>query len=277
MRELNGRTAFITGGAAGIGLAIAEALGREGVRIMLADVDVKAMEAALDHLHGLQIRAAGVRCDVTDRTSIQAAAEATLKEFGKVHLTFANAGVGAGGEFGGVRERDWDWVFDVNLKGVVGTAEIFVPLMESHGEGGHLINTASMAGMLSPPGMEPYSATKFAVVALSEGWRLHLFSKGITVSVLCPGFVQTQIHNSYRNRPGKYGSPGGDAGDNAFMQAQVEAGIRPELLAARVVEAVKADEFYIFTHPGMKDAVEMRFGEILTAFDTAAASPALKE
>ena len=170
------------------------------------------------------------------------------------------------------RARDWDWIIDVNLKGVVYGMETFVPLIKSHGEGGHIVNTASMAGMISPPNMEPYSATKFAVVAMSEGWFMQLAPENIGVSVLCPGFVRTRIHESGRVRQDKYG--GNAEVDSGIGEQQQQAaqmvliGIDPDIVGERVVEAIQANELYIFTHPPMRDFVQMRFAQIMAAFDS---------
>jgi NAD(P)-dependent dehydrogenase (short-subunit alcohol dehydrogenase family) len=277
MQDLKGKVAFITGGASGIGFAMAEAFGAEGMAVMLADIEGQALERAVEDLRGRQIRAEGVVADVASRDSINAAAEATLAAFGKVHLVCNNAGVGAGGPFGSFPPRDWDWVIDVNLKGVVYGMEVFEPLIEAHGEGGHFVNTASLAGMVSPPGMEPYCATKFAVVAMSEGWAQQLAPRNIGVSVLCPGFVKTRINESRRNRQADYGPderapPSADA-----PPSRVLSGIPVGPVGRRVVEAIKANELYIFTHPGSKAAVAARFERILAAFDVAEASPALAD
>ena len=277
MQDLRGKTAFITGGASGIGLAMAEAFGHEGMNVMLADIEGGALEAAVAELRGKQIRAEGVRADVTSRDSLRAAALETIARFGKVHLVCNNAGVGAGGPFGEVPERDWDWIIDVNLKGVVYGMEVFEPLIASHGEGGHFVNTASMAGMVSPPMMEPYCATKFAVVAMSEGWTAQLAGKNIGVSILCPGFVKTRIHESRRNRPDTYGADAREISPEgqAISGADVLGGIPTGPVAARVVEAVRDNDLYVFTHPEFKAIVEARFQRILEAFDKSAASPAL--
>lgn len=277
MQDLKGKTAFITGGASGIGLAMAEAFGREGMNVMLADIETAALERAVSELRDKQIRAEGVRTDVASRESLRTAALETIARFGKVHLVCNNAGVGAGGQFGQVPARDWDWIIDVNLKGVVYGMEVFEPLIASHGEGGHFVNTASMAGMVSPPGMEPYCATKFAVVAMSEGWAAQLAPLGIGVSILCPGFVKTRIHESRRNRPDAYGPDERQVTpeDQTISASNVLGGIPVGPVASRVVEAVRGGELYVFTHPEFKAAVEARFQRILAAFDTAAASPAL--
>ncbi len=279
MRDFRGRTAFITGGASGIGLSMAREFGRAGMNVVLADIDRDAAREASERLSHEQIKAIPVRCDVTERASVEAAAHEAVAAFGKVHVVCNNAGVAVGGPIGTVRDRDWDWIIDVNLKGVVYGTEIFVPLIQSHGEGGHIVNTASMAGMVSPPGMEPYCATKFAVVAMSEGWHQQLAPMNIGVSVLCPGFVRTRIHESGRARQDKYGGVGevdpgvGDTREQAVQN--VLNGIDPEIVGSRVLEAVANGELYIFTHPAMRAFVEARFQMILGAFDAAANSPAL--
>lgn len=277
MQDLRGKTAFVTGGASGIGLAMAEAFGREGMNVMLADIEAGALSKAVDELRAKQVRAEGVLTDAGNRDSIRAAALQTIAKFGKVHVVCNNAGVATGGLFGTVPEKDWDWIIDVNLKGVVYGMEVFEPLIESHGEGGHFVNTASMAGMVSPPTMEPYCATKFAVVAMSEGWAGQLAAKNIGVSILCPGFVQTRIHESRRNRPDAYGADQREARSEVEIvsASAVTSGIPVGPVAGRVVEAIKDNDLYVFTHPEMKAATQARFQRILEAFDKSAKSPAL--
>jgi NAD(P)-dependent dehydrogenase (short-subunit alcohol dehydrogenase family) len=279
MKDLKGKTAFVTGGASGIGLSMARAFGRAGMNVVIADVDEKAGKEAAERLVSEQIKTVPVRCDVSERAAVRTAALEAVAAFGKIHVVCNNAGVAVGGPVGTVTERDWDWIIDVNLKGVIYGVETFTPLMRSHDEGGHFVNTASLAGMMSPPGMEPYAATKFAVVAMSEGWAGQLAPFGIGVSVLCPGFVRTRIFESGRNRQDKYGGRGDvDAlGSGREAGAQmVMNGIDPDIVGARVVEAVRDNELYVFTHPHYKDIVETRFAAIRAAFDTAAASEALK-
>jgi NAD(P)-dependent dehydrogenase (short-subunit alcohol dehydrogenase family) len=278
--DFRGKTAFITGGASGIGLGMARAFGRAGMNVVVADIDKRTAEAAVERLASQQIKAAPVFCDVGERGSVREAALEAIAAFGKVHVVCNNAGVAVGGQMGTVGERDWDWILDVNLKGVVYGTETFLPLIKSHGEGGHFVNTASMAGMVSPPGLEPYSATKFAVVALSEGWFMQLAPLSIGVSVLCPGFVRTRIHESGRGRQERYGGQGevdpGVAVNREAAAQQVLNGIDPDIVGERVLEAVRAGEIHIFTHPNMKPFVEQRFQMILAAFDKAEQSDALK-
>ncbi|HUO66597.1 MAG TPA: SDR family NAD(P)-dependent oxidoreductase [Gammaproteobacteria bacterium] len=275
MKSLTDKIAFVTGASAGIGYALAEALGRAGMRVMLAGINEQNLDGALAKLRSAGIEAERVQCDVGSRPSVQNAALATIAKFGKVHVVCNNAGVGMGGEVGSIAESDWEWVIRVNLMGVVHGTEIFAPLLAQHGEGGHIVNTSSIAGLLAGPGAEPYAATKFAVVAMSEGWRVQLAPRGVGVSVLCPAFVRTSIGRGQRNRPG--GPQPGTEERSALLNKLVEAGMDPKMLAARVLEAIRDDELYIFTHPELKAAVEGRFNAILEAFDRAAKSPALKD
>jgi NAD(P)-dependent dehydrogenase (short-subunit alcohol dehydrogenase family) len=274
MNNFTNKIAFVTGASAGIGYALAEALGRAGMRVMLAGINEQNLDGALAKLRSAGITAERVQCDVGSRASVQNAALATIAKFGKVHVVCNNAGVGMGGEIGSIAESDWEWVIRVNLMGVVHGTEIFAPLLAQHGEGGHIVNTSSIAGLLAGPGSEPYAATKFAVVAMSEGWRVQLAPRGIGVSVLCPAFVRTNIGSTQRNRPG--GPQPGAKERLAVLNQLIEGGMDPKMLAARVLEAIRDDELYIFTHPEMKAMVEGRFNSILEAFDRAAKSPALK-
>lgn len=281
MKEFKGRTAFVTGGASGIGLGMARAFGRAGMNVVLADIDENAAKAAAARLASEQIKAAPVYVDVTDRASVRSAALDAVAAFGKIHVVCNNAGVAVGGPIGTVRERDWDWILDVNLKGVVYGTEVFTPLIKSHGEGGHFVNTASMAGMVSPPGMEPYCATKFAVVAMSEGWAAQMAPLNIGVSALCPGFVRTRIHESGRARQDKYGGSGvvdpGVGATPGEAAQNVLSGIDPDTVGQRVFEGVRDNDLYIFTHPPFKEFVQARFNAILAAFDKSAQSEALKQ
>ncbi|MGH6988216.1 MAG: SDR family NAD(P)-dependent oxidoreductase [Caulobacteraceae bacterium] len=267
MRELAGKVAFITGGASGIGLSMARAFGAQGMSVMIADIEEAALEGALADLRASQIRCEAVAVDVASREAVRRAAEATIEAFGKAHVVCNNAGVGAGGTIGEVSEGDWRWVIEVNLLGVVHGMEVFAPILEAQGGGGHFVNTASIAGLVSPAGMEPYCATKFAVTAMSEGWAAQFAPKGIGVSILCPGFVRTRIHESRRNRPAAYGLERRRDPDPEAPPSPVLSGIDPAIVGERVVEAVRDDDLYVFTHPEFRAAVKARFDRILAAFD----------
>jgi NAD(P)-dependent dehydrogenase (short-subunit alcohol dehydrogenase family) len=278
MRELKGKTAFITGGASGIGLAMAKAFAEAGMNVMLADVEQGALDQARKDLGQYGNHVLGVACDVADPDSVERAAQATFSAFGKVHVLCNNAGVAAAGGIDLISVDNWRWVVDVNLMGVVYGVRSFLPHIRSHGEGGHIVNTASMAGMVNNMGFSPYAATKFAVVAMSEGLRMRLQPLGIGVSVLCPDFVRTRIGESGRNRPDRYGpvQPLDPASPTAAMVAeiarQIAAGIDPANVAARVLNAIREDELYIFTHPNMRAGVDERFAAIQAAMDQATAN-----
>ena len=280
MKDFKGKTAFITGGASGIGLGMARAFGREGMNVVLADIDKTAASAAAEALAAEQIKAIPVQLDVADRGAVRAAALEAIAAFGKIHVVCNNAGVAIGGPVESVRDSDWDWIIDVNLKGVVYGVETFVPLIKSHGEGGHIVNTASIAGLVSGPGSEPYSATKYAVVAMSEGWAAQLAPMGIGMSVLCPGYVRTQIADSGRGRQARYGGrvaplAGEFAGAGSAVAQAVANGLDPDIVGARVAEGIRDEDMYIFTDPRFREFVDMRFARIRAGFDAAAASPAL--
>ena len=273
MREFTGKTAFVTGGASGIGLALGQAFAQAGMKIMLADVEADALASAVKSLQDSGFEARGVACDVADADSVDCAARETLAAFGKVHVVCNNAGVAAGGGIDVVSLDNWRWVLDVNLMGVVHGIRAFLPHIRAHGEGGHIVNTASMAGMNAGLGFSPYVASKFAVVGLSEGLAMQLAPHGIGVSVLCPEFVRTRIGDSGRNRPARYGeTPALDpqspaAAMVAEIAQRIEAGLAPKDVAARVLAAIRNGEFYVFTHPDMRGAVEGRFAAILAAMD----------
>jgi NAD(P)-dependent dehydrogenase (short-subunit alcohol dehydrogenase family) len=273
MREFAGKTAFVTGGAGGIGLALGRAFAQSGMKVMLADIEADALHAAVKSLQEISPDISGTICDVADAASVERAAQASFDAFGKVHVVCNNAGVAAGGGIDHISLDNWRWVIDVNLMGVLHGIKSFLPHIRAHGEGGHIVNTASMAGMQTGLGFSPYGATKFAVVSMSEGLATQLKPHGIGVSVLCPSFVRTRIGESGRNRPERYGQslPLDPASPAAAVVAeiarQIEVGLDPASVAAGVLEAIRQDEFYIFTHPGMRAEVEPRFAAILAAMD----------
>jgi NAD(P)-dependent dehydrogenase (short-subunit alcohol dehydrogenase family) len=273
MREFKGKTSFVTGAASGIGFGMARAFAQAGMKVMLADVERGALDQALEDLGEFGGDVRGIRCDVTDPDSVERAAQATFAAFGKVHVVCNNAGVAAGGGIDHISVDNWRWVVEVNLMGVVYGVRSFLPHMRAHGEGGHIVNTASMAGMVNGMGFSPYAASKFAVVAISEGLAMQLKPLGIGVSVLCPDFVRTRIGESGRNRLERYGQaqtldPNSPAAAMiAEIKRQIEAGLDPAEVAVRVLDAIRAEELYIFTHPNMREAVDGRFAAIQAAMD----------
>jgi NAD(P)-dependent dehydrogenase (short-subunit alcohol dehydrogenase family) len=272
MRDVTGKTAFVTGGASGIGLALGQTFVEAGMKVMLADVEADALATAVKSLTNFGPDVRGVICDVTDPESIDHAAKASYAAFGNVHVVCNNAGVADDGSgIDNISLDDWRWVLDVNLMGVLYGIRSFLPHIRAHGEGGHFVNTASIAGMVSCFGFSPYSASKFAVVAMSEGLAMNLKPLGIGVTVLCPGWVRTRLGESARNRPERYGprrtpNPGSPAGAMAAQIAELlRSGLDPSDVARQVLTAVREDQLYVFTHPEMRGELEARFSAILSA------------
>jgi NAD(P)-dependent dehydrogenase (short-subunit alcohol dehydrogenase family) len=279
MRDLAGKAAFVTGGASGIGFALGRRLAEAGMKVMLADIEVDALNAAVESLRDVGQEVRGVTCDVTDPVSVEMAAKASYDAFGNIHVVCNNAGVGGGSGIDDISLENWRWVLDVNLMGVLHGIRTFLPHIRAHGEGGHIVNTASMAGLNSGMGFSAYSASKFAVVNMSEGLAARIKPLGIGVTVLCPGFVRTRITDSGRNRPARYGpsqkpDPASSAGTLVAQIAEmVRSGLDPDDVAAQVLTAIRENELYVFTHhdADWRGELEARFAGILAAMDKAAA------
>jgi NAD(P)-dependent dehydrogenase (short-subunit alcohol dehydrogenase family) len=273
MKDLAGKTAFVTGAASGIGLGIATALAQAGVKVMLCDIEEAALASALEGLKRTNADVASVMADVSLKAELQAAAEETRARYGNVHILVNNAGVGGGGPYGMWSDAGWNWTLGVNLMAVVWGIEIFGPMIESHGEGGHIVSTASIAGLISG-NSSPYSVTKYGVVALSEALRLQLAPRGIGVSVLCPGFIRTNIMTSQRNVPERFAGlsaprPLNDALRERLKQMteRVGHGIDPLYVGELVREGIEHDWPYIFTDCEFEPFIEARFAEIKRGFD----------
>ena len=253
MRDIAGKTAFVTGAACGIGLGIATALSQAGVKVMLCDIEDAALVKAVADLRLTNADVDGVKADVSLKAELQGAAEATIARYGKVHILVNNAGVGGGGSYGRWTDASWNWTLGVNLMSVVWGIEIFGPLIEAHGEGGQIVSTASIAGLIAGAG-PAYNVTKYGVVALSEGLRVRLAPLGIGVSVLCPGFIRTKIMNSERNVPQRFTGPmeqppteGPGAEFLKMIEDRVSTGIDPLYVGELVREGIEQDWPYIFT------------------------------
>jgi NAD(P)-dependent dehydrogenase (short-subunit alcohol dehydrogenase family) len=258
--------AVITGGASGIGRAVADRAAAEGMEIVLGDIEEGPLKGAADQLASAGAETLGVVTDVSDASSVQALRDAALNRFGAVHLVHNNAGIGLGGPIWEVSEEDWRWILGVNLWGVIHGVHTFTPLLIEQGEG-HIVNTASIAGLIAAPFLGPYNATKQAVVAISETLFKDLQTVGspVGVSVLCPGFVQTGIADSERNRPDWAPTRDVEGAEalRGVVQEMVDGGIAPTTVADRVIDAVRTDTFYILTHPELDAAVATRFEDIL--------------
>ncbi len=267
MREFDNKVAFVTGGASGIGFALARAFGRANMQVMLADIETDALNSAVAELQGSGIDARGVECDVTDYSSMQRAAAETLAAFGKVHLLCNNAGVVAGGPMEVITLGDWDWVLGVELMSNIYAIKAFLPQIKQQGEGGHIVSVASMAGFVCVPGAGPHNVAKFGVLGLSETLAAELAGSSIGVSIVCCSFVRTRIDSSARNRPERYGqrTQTSDAAD-AQLAALVLSGREPDEIAEKTMRGIRDNELYIFTHPELRGVLEDRFQRILAAY-----------
>ena len=266
MENLEGKVAVVTGGASGIGKAVATSAVAEGMSVVIADIEEGPLKEAADELASGGAEVLSVVTDVSDGDSVRELRDRVLDRFGAVHLVHNNAGVGSGGLIWEVSEQDWRWILGVNLWGVVHGIATFVPTLIEQGEG-HIVNTASIAGLTSAPFLGPYNATKQAVVAISETLYKDLEAAGVNgvgVSVLCPGFVQTRIAESDRNRPSwaPEREVEGATEMREAIQSLVDAGIPADVVGQRVLEAVRNNIFYILTHPELDQAVATRFDDI---------------
>src|SRR5512140_506887 len=273
MRELEGRVAVVTGAASGMGLAFAQRFATEGMSVVLADIESEPLAMAEASIREKGGKVLAVRTNVLEGKDIERLADAAFSTFGNVHVLCNNAGV-AGGAPVPVWEsplRDWDWIMGVNFYGVLRGIQAFLPRMLANGEEGHVVNTASVAGLLTAA--NPYSVAKQGVVCLTEGLYRDLRAAGakISASVLCPGWVNTQIHEAERNRPGEYGTAQDpstfpeDARARREMVRQFLAnGFAPDEIAGHVVDAIREDRFYIIpAQENMLEAIRRRFDGIL--------------
>lgn len=270
MEQLQDKVAVITGAAEGIGFALAQAAARAGMRLVLADRNAERLSDAADALRqgGGEILARVV--DVSDAAEVDALAEAAYDQFGAVHLLVNNAGVALAKTAWETTPQDWAWLMGVNLYGVANGVRSFVPRMLAGGEEGHIVNTASMAGLVSQPGLAAYNASKFGVVTLTEGLHhdLSLRQSRLGVSLLCPGWVKTRIAQAERHRPAHERTqpaaldPLTARTGLAVMQA-VENGLTPDEVAAMTLDAVRRKMFYILTHPQSRAGVKVRMSDIL--------------
>ena len=289
--QLAGRVAVITGGGSGFGRVFAHLAAKAKMKVALADIEPAALAKVVDELKGQGAEIFGRTCDVSKADHVEALAEATMETYGAVHLVFNNAGVGSGGLIWENSLSDWDWVLGVNLYGVVHGIRSFVPRMlecakKDPSYRGHVVNTASMAGMLNAPNMGIYNVSKHAVVSLTETLYqdLRLIEAPIGASVLCPYFVPTGISASHRNAPSSVAGEGQTASQKAaavMSSKAVSSGkVTANDVAARTFEAILADQFYIFSHPHALGNVQTRMEDILTIrnpSDPFAARPDLRD
>lgn len=276
MNSLNGKAAFVTGAASGIGLGVTEALVANGARVMMADIDGEELARIADRLKGEGAEIATVVADVSLREDLQAAADQMIEAFGQVDILLNNAGVGGGGPFERWNDKGWDWTVSVNLMSVIYGCDIFGRMMAAQGAG-HIVSTASIAGMM-PLDSSAYSATKFGVVAVSESLREELAPKGVGVSLLCPGFVNTNIIHSHRHLPERFGENLSDeehevpVGDKALERIKVisdriRGGHTPRFVGDLVCDGILNNHAYIFTDREHEPTLRARFEGILAAYE----------
>ncbi len=270
MKEFKDRVAVITGAASGIGRAFAARCAEEKMRVVLSDVEASALAQAERELTSQGAIVLAVPTDVSKESDLQALADRTLRDFGGVHLLFNNAGVGAGTTVWESTHADWEWVLNVNLWGIIHGIRVFVPIMLAQNTEGHIVNTASIAGLLGYHTSAPYQVTKHAVVSLSE----HLYHSlaqqhsKLRVSVVCPGWVQTRIMDSGRNRPHELQNADESTtkqrmAEEAEMREAVQTGISPAQVADAVFQAIRAEKFYVLTHPELQRFVRYRMEDIV--------------
>ena len=268
--KIDGRVAVITGGASGIGFEVARVLAARGARVVLADIETGALDGAVDRLRSTGAEAIGVRCDVSDHDDVQSLAEEADAAMGGVHIVFNNAGVAVGGPTAEMSHDDWRWIIDVDLWGPIHGVEAFLPRMIEQGEGGHLLFTASFAGLVPNEGLGPYCVAKYGVVALAEVLRRELRPHGIGSTVLCPMRVETNIGSSERNRPDLLGGPTASPRVPDQDEANDElAGrvIDAATVAEMTVDAMVADRLYVLPHDESRGFIRRRFERIDRSFD----------
>ena len=269
MEEFRGRTAVVTGGGGGIGKAMAVAFAREGMNVVIGEIDMDAAAEAVAAVEAHGVKALAVENDVSSRASMQTLADATNDAFGGCHVLCNNAGVVTFKLAQDMSEDDWDWVLGVDLYGVIYGIQAFLPGMVAAGEGGHIVNTASIAGLVAAatPGISSYTTAKYGVVGISEALALDLAPHNIGVSVICPGGVRSRIVEAGRNRPEEYGGPEAPIREMLPGESVPQEVIEPEDLAQQVLRAVRENHLYIVSHPETQPAVEARFQAILDAYD----------
>ena len=268
MKDVAGKVAFITGGASGLGLAMAHSFTGAGMKVAIADVEDSALDAAKLAFSDTNSDVITMKVDVTDREAMADARQQTLDAFGKVHIVCNNAGVALNGNIADMSYKDWDWVMKVNLDGVINGIVTFIDDIKSHGEGGHVVNTASIAGHYGMPRLGIYVASKFAVVGISETMRVDLADDNIGISVLCPGVVSTGIGSSERNRPDQFGGSKSPAMTPREGAAPIEMNVmEPAAIGDIVLHAIQNDQFYIMTHNEFHAPVQTRGEEIAASFE----------
>ncbi len=267
MKEFKDRVAVITGGASGIGFAVARALGRRGMKLVLADIETVALERAVARLTEEGFKASGMVTDVGDRAAVEALADHAWSRFGGAHIVMHNAGVAVFGPLQSMTDQDWAWSLRVNLQGPINGVQAFLPRMLAQGEEGHMVFTASFAGLVPNRDLGPYNVTKAAVVALAESVHKDMRGSGIGSSVLCPMRVETAIDQSFRNRPAELGGPTANRSYSEEERSQLQGrALEVDPVAGLVVDAIIRGDLYIHTHGEAQVYVAKRAEKIQESF-----------
>lgn len=269
MEQFQGKVAVITGAASGFGRAFAQKGAELGMKLVLADIDAGALGDVVESLAATGADVIGVPADVSDGAAVEALAQRTLDTYGKAHLLFNNAGVGASGLLWEMSANDWSWVFGVNVMGVAHGVRVFTPIMLRQNEPAHIVNTASVAGLISPPAMGAYNASKHAVVALTETLYHDLRRVGgpVSCSLLCPAFTPTGIADAERARPARWRNEAPATASQLLAGREIRKAVRSGLLSAADIaqaayDAVRANRFYVITHPAIMASVRARHEDI---------------
>lgn len=269
MKNVEGKVAFITGGASGMGLGMARVLVRAGMKVVIADIRRDHLEQALTHFKSAERSVHAIELDVADRAAMVRAADETERVFGKVHVLCNNAAVGILGPATEATFDDWDWGLSVNVGGVVNGVQIFLPRIRVHGEGGHIVTTASMGGIFAAGTAAIYNMSKYAVVGYMEALRSELEPLGIGVSAFCPGLVNTNIHEVEQLRPAKFGDTtsrdAARARAGIMKEKVLPAGMDPMEAGERVLRGIRNNDLYILTHPEYEQGIRDRFEAILAS------------
>lgn len=277
MKDLAGKVAFITGGASGMGFGMAHALAEAGMSIAIVDIRAEQLARARAALERLGAQVLALPLDVSDRAAYARVAEQVETALGPVQLLCNNAGIGLLGSLKTAKYDDWDWVLGVNLGGAINGIQTFLPRMLAHGQGGHIVSTASAAGLFAGAGAGIYTTSKMAVVGMMECLRGEIAAHGIGVSVLCPHLVRTQIHLNVDLRPERFGNSGyasfTDMGDFDPGKVINEVGMDPIELGQRVLEGIKRNDLYILTHPEIEPIIRERFEALLAALPNETPDP----
>jgi NAD(P)-dependent dehydrogenase (short-subunit alcohol dehydrogenase family) len=265
MKDVKDKVAFITGGASGIGLGMARAFARAGMKVVIADIRRDHLDAALDSFTG-EDKVHAIQLDVTDRAAMTRAADETERVFGSVHVLCNNAGIGLAGPLKLATYNDWDWVMSVNVGGVINGVQTFLPRMLAHGEGGHIVNTSSMSGIFPHANAGLYITSKFAITGMSEALRTELAADNIGVSVFCPGPVQTNIARSGETRPAHLSETGYAEFDKQRQARSASPTFMDALLVGeKVLAGIRRNALYIFTHPEFRDGMQSRCNALMAA------------